>query len=91
MESVATVALAPFALTRRRVTEIQLVSQNTSDFGRDTGQDLLSLVTALNGIDGLNRRTYISMLYEDWQTWLTENSVLSEPMLQNILLPGLSV
>jgi ribosomal protein S12 methylthiotransferase len=42
------------------VTEIQLVSQNTSDFGRDTGQNLLELVRSLNGIDGLRR---MRMLY----------------------------
>ncbi|MEN8007823.1 MAG: MiaB/RimO family radical SAM methylthiotransferase [Candidatus Krumholzibacteriota bacterium] len=39
----------------RGVTEIQLVSQNTSDFGRDTGQTLLELVTGLNQVDGLRR------------------------------------
>jgi ribosomal protein S12 methylthiotransferase len=42
------------------VTEVQLVSQNTSDFGRDTGEDLLSLVRRLDGIDGLRR---IRLLY----------------------------
>jgi ribosomal protein S12 methylthiotransferase len=42
-------------LVAQGVTEIQLVSQNTSDFGRDTGQNLVELVTALDGIDGLRR------------------------------------
>ena len=41
------------SLVARGVTEIQLVSQNTSDYGRDTGEDLMGLVTALDGIDGL--------------------------------------
>jgi ribosomal protein S12 methylthiotransferase len=40
-------------LVDRGVTEIQLVSQNTSDYGRDTGENLLDLATALNGVDGL--------------------------------------
>jgi len=40
-------------LVERGVSEIQLVSQNTSDFGRDTGEKLLDLVRDLNGIDGL--------------------------------------
>ncbi len=47
-------------LAHRGVTEIQLVSQNTSDFGRDTGQDLHGLVAALNKVDGLRR---IRLLY----------------------------
>jgi ribosomal protein S12 methylthiotransferase len=38
------------------VGEIQLVSQNTSDFGRDTGEHLVDLVTALDGVDGLRRQ-----------------------------------
>lgn len=42
-------------LVARGVTEIQLVSQNTSDYGRDTGENLVDLVTALDGIDGLRR------------------------------------
>ncbi len=42
-------------LVARGVTEIQLVSQNTSDFGRDTGQNLLELVSSLNDVDGLRR------------------------------------
>lgn len=40
-------------LVDRGVGEIQLVSQNTSDFGRDTGEKLLDLVRDLNEIDGL--------------------------------------
>jgi ribosomal protein S12 methylthiotransferase len=47
-------------LAARGVTEIQLVSQNTSDFGRDSGEDLLSLVRALDQVDGLRR---IRLLY----------------------------
>lgn len=47
-------------LTQRGVSEIQLVSQNTSDFGRDTGENLLDLVTALNKVDGLRN---IRLLY----------------------------
>ncbi|MBU8869239.1 MAG: MiaB/RimO family radical SAM methylthiotransferase [Gemmatimonadales bacterium] len=47
-------------LVQRGVSEIQLVSQNTSDFGRDTGENLLGLTTALNGIDGLR---WIRLLY----------------------------
>jgi len=43
------------ALVARGVTEIQLVSQNTSDYGRDTGENLVGLVKALNEIDGLRR------------------------------------
>jgi ribosomal protein S12 methylthiotransferase len=42
-------------LVARGVTEIQLVSQNTSDYGRDTGENLVDLVTALDGVDGLRR------------------------------------
>jgi ribosomal protein S12 methylthiotransferase len=42
-------------LVDRGVTEIQLVSQNTSDYGRDTGEKLFDLVSGLNGIDGLRR------------------------------------
>jgi ribosomal protein S12 methylthiotransferase len=42
-------------LVAQGVTEIQLVSQNTSDFGRDTGQTLLELVQQLNRVDGLRR------------------------------------
>lgn len=47
-------------LVGRGVTEIQLVSQNTSDYGRDTGENLLDLVTSLNGIEGLRN---IRLLY----------------------------
>ena len=47
-------------LCDRGVAEIQLISQNTSDFGRDTGESLLDLVTALDRIDGLRR---IRLLY----------------------------
>jgi len=42
-------------LVDQGVTEIQLVSQNTSDFGRDTGQTLLELVQQLNRVNGLRR------------------------------------
>ncbi|MFH2053621.1 MAG: MiaB/RimO family radical SAM methylthiotransferase [bacterium] len=42
-------------LAGRGVTEIQLVSQNTSDFGRDSGENLHDLVKTLDGIDGLRR------------------------------------
>ena len=48
------------SLVERGVAEIQLVSQNTSDFGRDTGQNLLELVRALDGIDGLR---WVRLLY----------------------------
>ena len=47
-------------LVGRGVTEIQIVSQNTSDYGRDTGENLLSLIKALDGVDGLRS---IRMLY----------------------------
>ena len=47
-------------LVQRGVTEIQLVSQNTSDFGRDTGENLLDLVTSLNDVEGLRN---IRLLY----------------------------
>ncbi len=47
-------------LVGRGVTEIQLVSQNTSDFGRDTGENLLGLVTELNKVEGLRN---IRLLY----------------------------
>jgi len=47
-------------LVSRGVSEIQLVSQNTSDFGRDTGEKLYDLVGDLNAIDGLRR---IRLLY----------------------------
>lgn len=47
-------------LTARGVTEIQLVSQNTSDFGRDTGENLFDLASALNKVEGLRN---IRLLY----------------------------
>ncbi len=47
-------------LVARGVTEIQLVSQNTSDFGRDTGEKLYDLVHDLNDIAGLRS---IRLLY----------------------------
>jgi ribosomal protein S12 methylthiotransferase len=47
-------------LTARGVTEIQIVSQNTSDFGRDTGENLHTLVKELNGVEGLRS---IRLLY----------------------------
>ncbi|MCB1184298.1 radical SAM protein [bacterium] len=47
-------------LVERGVSEIQLVSQNTSDYGRDTGEKLYDLVRDLDGVDGL--RT-IRLLY----------------------------
>ncbi len=47
-------------LAAQGVSEVQLVSQNTSDFGRGTGEDLEGLLEALGGIDGLRR---IRMLY----------------------------
>ncbi len=47
-------------LVDRGVTEIQLVSQNTSDFGRDTEENLLGLVSALNDVEGLRN---IRLLY----------------------------
>ena len=48
------------ALVDGGVSEVQLVSQNTSDFGRGTGEDLEDLLTVLDGIDGLRR---IRLLY----------------------------
>lgn len=47
-------------LAERGVTEIQIVSQNTSDYGRDTGENLIDLVTALDGVPGLRN---IRLLY----------------------------
>ena len=47
-------------LVEQGVREIQLVSQNTSDFGRGTGEDLESLLKALSGIQDLKR---IRLLY----------------------------
>jgi len=48
------------ALVDGGVGEVQLVSQNTSDFGRGTGEDLEALLGALSVIDGLRR---IRLLY----------------------------
>jgi ribosomal protein S12 methylthiotransferase len=42
------------------VAEVQLVSQNTSDYGRGTGEALEGLLTQLGAIDGLRR---IRLLY----------------------------
>ncbi len=53
--SVAEIVTEVRELVDRGVTEIQLVSQNTSDFGRDTGQSLLDLVRTLDQVDGLRR------------------------------------
>jgi len=53
--SVAEIVTEVRELVARGVTEIQLVSQNTSDFGRDTGQTLLALVRALDQVEGLRR------------------------------------
>ncbi|MBK7671527.1 MAG: MiaB/RimO family radical SAM methylthiotransferase [bacterium] len=47
-------------LAGRGVREIQIVSQNTTDFGRETGETLLQLVTALSGVDDLR---WIRLLY----------------------------
>jgi len=53
--SVAEIRAEVEGLVAQGVTEIQLVSQNTSDFGRDTGQTLLELVRTLDQVDGLRR------------------------------------
>jgi ribosomal protein S12 methylthiotransferase len=42
------------------VREVQLVSQNTSDYGRGTGEDLEDLLRGLSAVDGLER---IRLLY----------------------------
>jgi ribosomal protein S12 methylthiotransferase len=47
-------------LAERGVREVQVVSQNTTDFGRETGETLLQLVTALSGIEELR---WIRLLY----------------------------
>lgn len=47
-------------LTERGVREIQIVSQNTTDFGRETGETLQSLVAALSDIEELR---WIRLLY----------------------------
>lgn len=49
-------------LAARGVAEIMLVSQNSSDYGRGAGEDLLDLVNALGGIAGL-RRIRLHYLY----------------------------
>jgi len=49
------------SLVQRGVTEIQLVSQNTSDFGRETGENLLDLVRVLNKVDGLKMMRLLYM------------------------------
>ena len=53
--SAAEIVTEVHGLVAQGVTEIQLISQNTSDFGRDTGQTLLELVRALDQVDGLRR------------------------------------
>lgn len=58
--TVAEVAEEVRDLVARGVTEVQLVSQNTSDFGRDTGEGLARLVRELDRIDGLR---WIRLLY----------------------------
>jgi ribosomal protein S12 methylthiotransferase len=47
-------------LADRGVAEVQLVSQNNSDFGRDTGENLETLVRQLTAISGLR---WIRLLY----------------------------
>ena len=47
-------------LVARGVSEIQIVSQNTSDYGRDTGENLLDLITTLDKVEGLRN---IRLLY----------------------------
>ena len=47
-------------LAEQGVREVQLVSQNTSDFGRGTGEDLEGLLRQLSAIDDLER---IRLLY----------------------------
>lgn len=47
-------------LVDRGVKEIQIVSQNTSDFGRDSGENLYDLVSRLDKIAGLRN---IRLLY----------------------------
>ena len=48
------------SLVERGVREIQLVSQNTSDYGRDRGEDLRGLIAALSRVDQLR---WIRILY----------------------------
>ena len=59
---VAEIAGEATNLAGRGVSEIMLVSQNSSDYGRGTGEDLLDLVVALGGIAGL-RRIRLHYLY----------------------------
>ncbi len=66
-------------LAGRGVTEVQLVSQNTSDFGRDTGERLLDLVRALDCVDGLRR---IRLFY------LYSGVVTSDDLLRLLDVPG---
>ena len=47
-------------LAARGVREIQIVSQNTTDFGRETGETLLQLVTGLSTVEDLR---WIRLLY----------------------------
>lgn len=63
------------SLVARGVGEVMLVSQNTSDFGRDTGEDLLALVGSLSKIEGL-RWIRLHYLYP---------GILSTEVLENIL------
>jgi len=58
--SVAEIESEVRGLVARGVTEVQLVSQNTSDFGRDSGENLLDLVVRLDRIEPLRR---IRLLY----------------------------
>jgi ribosomal protein S12 methylthiotransferase len=58
--SIADIVSEVRILAGRGVQEIQLVSQNTADFGRDTGEDLESLLRALSDIDPLR---WIRLLY----------------------------
>jgi ribosomal protein S12 methylthiotransferase len=57
---VAEVVAEVRALVAGGVGEVQLVSQNTSDYGRGTGEDLEGLLGELGAIDGLRR---IRLLY----------------------------
>ncbi|MBU0741691.1 MiaB/RimO family radical SAM methylthiotransferase [bacterium] len=52
---VAEIAGEVARLAGRGVAEIMLVAQNTSDYGRGQGEDLLDLVRVLGGIAGLRR------------------------------------